>query len=145
GDALPPRASWRRDHRRGARRPAVDRARSGGEPATRSEGDHGLAVELLAPHGDTEEGRREAPRPARGPCVGMSGRTMNEPVKKAVLAYSGGPARSGILKWLIETYHCEVVAFCADLGQGDEIAPVEAKARATGATEVFVEDLREEF
>src|SRR5207244_9283014 len=66
-------------------------------------------------------------------------------VKKAVLAYSGGLDTSVILKWLIETYRCEVVAFCADLGQGDEIAAVEGKARATGAGEVFIEDLREEF
>src|SRR5207248_7598270 len=52
---------------------------------------------------------------------------------------------SVILKWLIETYRCEVVAFCADLGQGEELAPVDAKARKTGASQVFVEDLREEF
>ena len=70
---------------------------------------------------------------------------MKDSVKKVVLAYSGGLDTSVILKWLIETYRCEVVAFCADLGQGDELAPVEGKARATGAREVFIEDLREEF
>ena len=70
---------------------------------------------------------------------------MSDGVKKVVLAYSGGLDTSVILKWLIETYGCEVVAFCADLGQGEEIAPVEEKARRTGATEVFIEDLREEF
>src|ERR1043166_3764805 len=70
---------------------------------------------------------------------------MTNSVKKVVLAYSGGLDTSVILKWLIETYGCEVVAFCADLGQGEELAPVDAKARKTGASQVFVEDLREEF
>ncbi len=70
---------------------------------------------------------------------------MSDPVRKVVLAYSGGLDTSVILKWLIETYGCEVVAFCADLGQGEELAPVEGKAKGTGAAEVFVEDLREEF
>jgi argininosuccinate synthase len=70
---------------------------------------------------------------------------MKGSVQKVVLAYSGGLDTSVILKWLIETYGCDVVAFCADLGQGEELAPVEGKARKTGALEVFVEDLREEF
>ncbi len=70
---------------------------------------------------------------------------MKDSVQKIVLAYSGGLDTSVILKWLIETYSCEVVAFCADLGQGEELAPVEGKAKKTGATEVFIEDLREEF
>jgi argininosuccinate synthase len=70
---------------------------------------------------------------------------MKDAVKKVVLAYSGGLDTSVILKWLIETYGCEVVAFCADLGQGEELAPVDAKARKTGASQVFIEDLREEF
>ncbi|MGH7860534.1 MAG: argininosuccinate synthase, partial [Candidatus Binatia bacterium] len=70
---------------------------------------------------------------------------MKRKVKKVVLAYSGGLDTSVILKWLIETYGCEVVAFCADLGQGEELDPVEGKARNTGASEVFIEDLREEF
>ena len=67
------------------------------------------------------------------------------PPKKIVLAYSGGLDTSVILAWLIETYGAEVVAFCADLGQGDELTPVEAKAKATGAHTVYIEDLREEF
>ena len=66
-------------------------------------------------------------------------------IKKIVLAYSGGLDTSVILKWLKETYQCPVVAFAADLGQGDELAEVAAKARATGADEVFIEDLKEEF
>src|SRR5262245_20512305 len=65
--------------------------------------------------------------------------------KKIVLAYSGGLDTSVILRWLIDTYGAEVVAFCADLGQGEELAPVEAKATAGGACKVYIEDLREEF
>src|SRR5262245_19373740 len=66
-------------------------------------------------------------------------------VKKIVLAYSGGLDTSVILRWLIDTYKCEVVAFCADLGQGEELAPVEAKAKKVGAGKIFIDDLREEF
>ena len=66
-------------------------------------------------------------------------------IKKIVLAYSGGLDTSVILKWLKETYQCRVVAFCADIGQGDELSEVAAKARATGADEVCIEDLKEEF
>jgi argininosuccinate synthase len=66
-------------------------------------------------------------------------------VKKIVLAYSGGLDTSVILKWLKEKYQCPVVAFAADLGQGEELAEVAEKARATGADEVFIEDLKEEF
>ncbi len=66
-------------------------------------------------------------------------------IKKVVLAYSGGLDTSVILHWLIETYRCEVIAFCADLGQGEELDGVKEKALKTGATRVVVEDLREEF
>ncbi|GIW43615.1 MAG: argininosuccinate synthase [Candidatus Binatia bacterium] len=69
---------------------------------------------------------------------------MEKP-KKVVLAYSGGLDTSVILRWLVDTYGCEVIAFCADLGQGEELAPVEEKARRTGASKVYIEDLREEF
>jgi argininosuccinate synthase len=65
--------------------------------------------------------------------------------KKIVLAYSGGLDTSVILGWLIERYGAEVVAFCADLGQGEELAPVAQKARAGGASAVYIEDLRDEF
>ena len=65
--------------------------------------------------------------------------------KKVVLAYSGGLDTSVILRWLIETYKCEVVAYCADLGQGEELIPVRDKALRTGATTVHIRDLREEF
>jgi argininosuccinate synthase len=64
---------------------------------------------------------------------------------KIVLAYSGGLDTSVILRWLIEEYGCEVVAFCADLGQGDELDTVRERATATGASTVYVDDLREEF
>ncbi len=69
---------------------------------------------------------------------------MSSP-RKVVLAYSGGLDTSVILRWLIETYGCEVVAFTADLGQGEELIPVREKALKTGASKVYVEDLREEF
>ncbi|MDO9527866.1 MAG: argininosuccinate synthase [Syntrophales bacterium] len=65
--------------------------------------------------------------------------------KKVVLAYSGGLDTSVILKWLIETYGCEVVAFAADLGQGEELDGLEEKAINTGASKIYIEDLREEF
>lgn len=70
---------------------------------------------------------------------------MSEKIKKVVLAYSGGLDTSIILKWLGETYGCEVIAFAADLGQGEELAPVEEKAKKTGASKVYIDDLREEF
>jgi len=66
-------------------------------------------------------------------------------VKKVVLAYSGGLDTSIILKWLLENYGCEVIAFVADLGQGEELQEAHAKALATGAVKARVEDLREEF
>jgi argininosuccinate synthase len=66
-------------------------------------------------------------------------------IRKIVLAYSGGLDTSVILRWLKESYQCPVVAFCADIGQGAEVAAVAAKARATGADQVFIEDLKEEF
>src|SRR5919109_1541463 len=66
-------------------------------------------------------------------------------VKRVVLAYSGGLDTSVILRWLIETYRCEVVAFCADLGQGEELIPIRDKARKTGAGAVHIVDLRETF
>src|ERR1035441_2486318 len=70
---------------------------------------------------------------------------MNKP-KKVALAYSGGLDTSVIIPWLKENYGCEVVAVCGDIGQGgDELSGLEEKARKTGASEVYIEDLREEF
>lgn len=66
-------------------------------------------------------------------------------VKKVVLAYSGGLDTSIILKWLQDEYHCEVVTFTADIGQGEEVEPARAKAQAGGVKEIYIDDLREEF
>ncbi|MBI5056169.1 MAG: argininosuccinate synthase [Nitrospirae bacterium] len=66
-------------------------------------------------------------------------------IKKVVLAYSGGLDTSVIIKWLKETYDCEVIAFCADLGQGEDLKAVKSKALKTGASKAYVVDLREEF
>ena len=71
--------------------------------------------------------------------------TPKASIKKVVLAYSGGLDTSVILKWLQETYACEVVTFTADLGQDEELAPVRSKAAQFGVTEIFIEDLRETF
>jgi argininosuccinate synthase len=70
---------------------------------------------------------------------------VTEKIKKIVLAYSGGLDTSVMLKWLREKYGCEVVCYCADVGQGEELAGLEEKARATGASKLYVEDLRREF
>ena len=70
---------------------------------------------------------------------------MSDNVKKVVLAYSGGLDTSIILKWLQDTYNCEVVTFTADLGQGEDIEPARQKAKMLGIKEIFVEDLKEEF
>jgi argininosuccinate synthase len=67
------------------------------------------------------------------------------PIKKVVLAYSGGLDTSVILRWLRETYGCEVIAWCADLGQGEELDPLKEKALATGASTYVQDDLREAF
>ncbi len=71
--------------------------------------------------------------------------TMTSDVKKVVLAYSGGLDTSVILKWLQIAYGCEVVAYTADIGQGEDLEPARKKAEMLGCTEIFVEDLREEF
>ncbi|MBV1930742.1 MAG: argininosuccinate synthase [Porticoccaceae bacterium] len=66
-------------------------------------------------------------------------------IKKVVLAYSGGLDTSVIVRWLQETYGCEVVTFTADIGQGEEVEPARAKAEAMGIKEIYIDDLREEF
>src|SRR5260221_4633409 len=70
---------------------------------------------------------------------------MRGGIKKVVLAYSGGLDTSVILRWLQETYRCEVVTFTADLGQGEELEPARKKAELLGVKEIFIDDLREEF
>jgi argininosuccinate synthase len=66
-------------------------------------------------------------------------------INKVVLAYSGGLDTSAMLLWLKETYGCEVICYCADVGQGEELSGLNEKALATGASKLYVEDLREEF
>jgi len=66
-------------------------------------------------------------------------------IKKVVLAYSGGLDTSVIVRWLQETYDCEVVTFTADIGQGEEVEPARAKAQQMGIKEIYIDDLREEF
>jgi argininosuccinate synthase len=77
----------------------------------------------------------------------MTAQNIGAPVKKVVLAYSGGLDTSIILKWLQQTYNCEVVTFTADLGQGEELEPARKKALLLGIKpeNIFIEDLREEF
>ena len=69
----------------------------------------------------------------------------NESIKKVVLAYSGGLDTSVILRWLQDTYRCEVVTCTADIGQGEEVEPARAKARAMGIKSIYIDDLREEY
>src|SRR5689334_19096474 len=70
---------------------------------------------------------------------------MEKKINKVVLAYSGGLDTSAMLLWLKETYGCEVICYTADVGQGEELTGLDEKARATGASKIYVEDLREEF
>jgi len=72
-------------------------------------------------------------------------KAATKPIRKVVLAYSGGLDTSVILKWLQDTYGCEVVTFTADIGQGEELEPARRKARKFGVKQIFIEDLREEF
>jgi argininosuccinate synthase len=73
------------------------------------------------------------------------GHMAKREIRKVVLAYSGGLDTSVMLKWIKDRYGCDVVTFTADIGQGDELAGLEEKARATGASRCYIEDLREEF
>jgi argininosuccinate synthase len=70
---------------------------------------------------------------------------MKKEVKKIVLAYSGGLDTSAILRWLRDNYNAEVIAFAADLGQGEELDPLEEKAKASGASKIYIDDLKDEF
>ncbi len=70
---------------------------------------------------------------------------IKQQIKKVVLAYSGGLDTSVIIRWLKETYGCEVIAYCADLGQGEELSPLTEKAEKTGASKVYITDLKETF
>jgi argininosuccinate synthase len=70
---------------------------------------------------------------------------MEQKAKKVVLAYSGGLDTSIIIPWLKENYGCEVIAYAADVGQGEELAPLNEKAIKTGASKIYIEDLKQEF
>jgi argininosuccinate synthase len=70
---------------------------------------------------------------------------LKQDIKKIVVAYSGGLDTSVIITWLRETYGCEVIAFTADIGQGEELEPLREKALKTGASKIYIDDLREEF
>jgi argininosuccinate synthase len=70
---------------------------------------------------------------------------VKKDIKKVVVAYSGGLDTSVIITWLKETYGCEVIAFTADIGQGEELEPLREKAVRTGASRIYIDDLREEF
>jgi argininosuccinate synthase len=85
--------------------------------------------------------------PAQGAAFNRAAMTDKHDIRRVVLAYSGGLDTSVIMKWLQQTYNCEVVTFTADLGQGEEIEPARQKARAAGIKEehIFIEDVREEF
>lgn len=82
---------------------------------------------------------------ATGPCTLTLEFTLNQNIKKIVVAYSGGLDTSVIITWLKETYGAEVVAFTADIGQGEELEPLRDKAIKTGASKIYIDDLREEF
>ncbi len=75
----------------------------------------------------------------------MKKKAATKSIRKVVLAYSGGLDTSVILKWLQDTYGCEVVTFTADIGQGEELEPARRKARKFGVKQIYIEDLREEF
>src|SRR5712691_683544 len=90
-------------------------------------------------------GLREPNTISRPFCGERRDEGMSGVVKKVVLAYSGGLDTSVILRWLQQIYHCEVVTFTADLGQGEELAPARKKAELLGAKAIYIDDLREEF
>src|ERR1700740_1989512 len=90
--------------------------------------------------------RNQRPRPRAPPPFFPSGAfSMTDQINRVVLAYSGGLDTSVILKWLQQTYNCEVVTFTADLGQGEELEPARRKAEMFGIKQIFIEDLRETF
>jgi len=75
----------------------------------------------------------------------MAAKFAKGEIKKVVLAYSGGLDTSVILRWLQDTYGCEVITFTADLGQGEELEPARKKAEMMGVKQIYIDDLREEF
>src|SRR5690606_30058006 len=78
------------------------------------------------------------------PFCSVWSKSMSD-IKKVVLAYSGGLDTSVIVRWLQDTYGCEVVTFTADIGQGEEVEPARAKAQALGVKQIYIDDLKAEF
>src|SRR5687767_4803053 len=103
----------------------------------------------LAPSCEIPEGAYARQAVSRLNDAGGAGiaRAMADPIRRVVLAFSGGLDTSVILKWLQQSYACEVVTFTADIGQGEEIEPARSKAELLGvkSEHIFIEDLREEF
>ncbi len=99
---------------------------------------------MAAAPGDNRLRRRGRHLRSGHECLKMAPVATSE-IKKLVLAYSGGLDTSVILRWARDFYHCEVVAYCADVGQAEETLGLEQKALATGASKLYLEDLREEF
>src|SRR3954447_10236460 len=133
-------------------RPSPKRAGSRRRPATRISPALARSIPCsISSNAGSAFGRRVAADMLRPKRLG-SQRTKGMPdsvgpaaVKKVVLAYSGGLDTSVILRWLQETYRCEVVTFTADLGQGEELEPARKKAELLGVKEIFIDDLRDEF
>src|SRR5262249_35905637 len=148
----------RTDGRR-ARAPALAlraRCRGGGRPRLGARPRGGRRARRGAARGRASALRprhHAAPAPARLkraslPCalpVGGFSMPRKGSVPRVCLAYSGGLDTSVILRWLLEEYGCEVVAFCADVGQEEELSGLPDKAKATGAVDCVVRDVREEF
>src|SRR5207247_11061752 len=118
--ALPTRAPRRGSRRRSDRRASERRLAGGGEQIAHPEGSDGISPARQGKEGQGQKGER-----------------VKVKVKKIVLAYSGGLDTSVILKWLQDTYGCEVVTFTADIGQGEELEPARKKARKLGVKEIF--------
>ena len=104
-----------------------------------------LRLEVVRPPGGAVPTQPAAQRTAAAPTPRREGMSDRTTVSRVVLAYSGGLDTSVIVPWLRETYGCEVVCFCADLGQGEELDGLREKALASGAADCIVEDLRDEF
>jgi argininosuccinate synthase len=100
--------------------------------------------QIAAQDGRPLNNASQSPRLATAPPADTTA-AMDKTIKKVVLAYSGGLDTSVILRWLQNTYGCEVVTFTADLGQGEELEPARKKAEMFGIKQIFVEDLRETF
>ncbi|KAL4858327.1 Argininosuccinate synthase [Chlorella vulgaris] len=105
----------------------------------------GVATQKAVLGGGRVQARAPVARASRPRVVACRAAGLSGKVKKVVLAYSGGLDTSVILKWLQDTYDCEVVTFTADLGQGEELEPARKKAEAAGVKEIYIDDLREEF